>query len=120
MGSEHFARHPSVPLDKIDMMVCMDLVGHALGSEEAPASVRNTVLALGAERSSGTDEILASVEAPGVIVRPVDAEVIPPLSDYHAFWERERPFLLLTNARSRVYHRPEDVPALLAWEKMAD
>ncbi len=119
MGSEHFARNPTVDLDEIDMMVCMDLVGHALGPPEAPASVRNTVFALGAERSLGTREIVGDLSAPGVIVRPVDAEVIPPLSDYHAFWERERPFLLLTNARSRIYHTPEDVPALLDWDKMA-
>lgn len=25
---------------------------------------------------------------PGVIVRPADAEIIPPLSDYEAFWEQ--------------------------------
>ncbi len=119
MGSEFFARHPTVPLDKIDMMVCMDLVGHALGTEDTPSPVRNTVLALGAERSLGTSNIVTSVEVPGVLVRPVDAEIIPPLSDYHAFWERKRPFLLLTNARSAIYHTPEDVPALLAWDKMA-
>lgn len=118
MGSEHFARHPTVPLDRIDMMVCMDLVGHALGSEYTPASIRNTVLALGAERSPLTREMVATIDVPGVVVRPVDAEVIPPLSDYHAFWMRERPFLLLTNARSRIYHTPQDVPALLAWDKM--
>jgi Zn-dependent M28 family amino/carboxypeptidase len=119
MGSEHFARHPTVDLSKIDMMVCMDLVGHALGSEEAPDTVRNSVFALGAERSEGTSEVVREVSVPGVFVRPVDAEVIPPLSDYHAFWERKRPFLLLTNARSRIYHTPEDVPSLLAWDKMA-
>jgi hypothetical protein len=52
-------------------------------------------------------------------VRRADAEIIPPLSDYAAFWQRERPFMLLTSARSRVYHTPEDTPRVLAWEKMA-
>src|SRR5688500_8506936 len=33
MGSEHFVRHPTVPLERIDLMVCMDLVGHAMGPE---------------------------------------------------------------------------------------
>ncbi len=120
MGSEHFARNPIVPLDRIDLMVCMDLVGHALGPEGMPADVRDTVFALGAERSVGTglfvDE-LARAE-PGVVVRRADAEIIPPLSDYAAFWDRERPFVLLTNARSRVYHTPEDTPRQLAWDKM--
>lgn len=121
MGSEHFARNPIVPLDRIDLMVCMDLVGHALGPDGLPDDVRNTVFALGAERSVGTpasvDEI-ARVE-PGVVVRRADAEIIPPMSDYAAFWDRERPFMLLTNARSRVYHTPHDRPVHLAWDKMA-
>ena len=119
MGSEHFARHPIAPLEKIDLMICMDLVGHRLGPEGTPLEVRDTVFALGAERSLGTMASLSSVSAPGVHVRPLDAEVIPPLSDYAAFWERRRPFMLLTNGRSRVYHTPQDVPSELGWDKMS-
>jgi hypothetical protein len=109
-----------MPLDRIDLMVCMDLVGHALGPEGVPGSVRDSLFALGAERSAGTsaivDEIATSEE--GVIVRRVDAEVIPPLSDYDAFWQRRVPFLFLTGGRSQRYHTPEDVPEHLAWSKM--
>ena len=54
MGSEHYARHPTVPLSNIDLMVCMDLVGHAVGPDGAPDEVRQSVFALGAERSEGT------------------------------------------------------------------
>ena len=118
MGSEHYARHPTVPLDKIDLMVCMDLVGHDLGSSLAPDPVAGTVFALGAERSAGTLETLRATTAEGLWVRPADAEIIPPLSDYAGFWQRERPFLLLTNGRSHVYHTPQDVPRELAWAKM--
>ncbi|MGE0786641.1 MAG: M28 family metallopeptidase [Sandaracinaceae bacterium] len=121
MGSEHFARHPTVALDKIDLMVCMDLVGHSFGGPMVPSEVRETVFALGAERSRGTLEMVDAIgdaEA-GVRVRTADAEIIPPLSDYAAFWDRHRPFMLLTNGRSRVYHTPEDVPELLAYDKMA-
>ncbi len=121
MGSEHFARHPAVPLDRIDQVVCMDLVGHALGPAPLPGEVRDTLFALGAERSTGTGALvdgLARAE-PGVVVRRADAEIIPPLSDYGAFWDRRIPFLFLTAGRSRVYHTPEDAPALLAWDKMA-
>lgn len=121
MGSEHFARNPIVPLEKIDLMICLELVGHSLGPEGLPSEVRDTVFALGAERSRGTREMMRPFEQreAGLFVRRADAEIIPPLSDYAAFWNRERPFLLLTNARSRVYHTPDDVPAELAWEKMA-
>jgi Zn-dependent M28 family amino/carboxypeptidase len=120
MGAMHYVREPSVALDTIDMMVCMDLVGHAVGPEAAPPEVRNTVFALGAERSEGTaehvDRIAVAVE--GATIRRADAEVIPPLSDYCAFWEQSVPFLFLSNARWRHYHTPEDTPDKLDYDKM--
>jgi len=121
MGSEHFARHPIVPLERIDLMLCMDLVGHALGPEGAPDAVRDTLFALGAERSTGTGALideLARTEA-GVLVRRADATIVPPLSDYGAFWQRKVPFVFLTSGRSRTYHTIHDRPELLAWDKMA-
>jgi Zn-dependent M28 family amino/carboxypeptidase len=121
MGSQHFVAHPAVPLDAIDLMVCLDLVGHALGPEGTPPEVRETVFALGAERSAGTaahvDRLARAT--PGVVVRRVDVEAIPPLSDYHAFWQRAVPFVFLSNGRSRVYHTPDDTPDRLDFAKMA-
>lgn len=121
MGSQHFVAHPLVPLAAIDLMVCMDLVGHALGPEGTPPEVRETVFALGAERSAGTAAHVDRLakETRGVVVRRVDVEAIPPLSDYHAFWQREVPFLFLSNGRSRVYHTPQDTPDTLDFAKMA-
>ncbi len=121
MGSEHFARHPTVPLDRIDQLVCMDLVGHTLGPAPLPGEVRDTLFALGAERAAGTAALVDGIARaePGVVVRRADAEIIPPMSDYGPFWERRIPFLFLTAGRSRVYHTPEDTPELLAWDKMA-
>ncbi|HEY5922326.1 MAG TPA: M28 family peptidase, partial [Kofleriaceae bacterium] len=54
-----------------------------------------------------------------VIVRPADAGIIPPLSDYEAFWERRIPFLFLSAGRSRVYHTPDDTPDKLDYPKIA-
>ncbi len=121
MGSMHFAKSPPVPLDRIDMMVAMDLVGHALGPEGLPAGVRDTLFALGAERSEGTAaHVDAMGEAEeGVLVRRADAEIIPPLSDYYPFWQREVPFLFLTSGRTRHYHTPQDTPEKLDYAKMA-
>ncbi len=121
MGSEAFARAPVVPLDRIDLMVCMDLVGHALGPEGLPDEVRRTVMALGAERSAGTaahvDRLARTV--PGVVLRRADAETIPPLSDYHAFWKRGVPFVFLSCGHWRHYHTPEDTAEKLDYPKMA-
>jgi hypothetical protein len=121
MGSVYFAKNPPVPLDRIDMMVAMDLVGHALGPEGLPAEVRSTLFALGAERSGGTAAHVDAIGGaePGVLVRRADAEIIPPLSDYYPFWQREVPFLFLTSGRSRHYHTPQDTPEKLDFAKMA-
>ena len=48
----------------------------------------------------------------------MDAEIIPPLSDYDALWREEIPFLLLSCAHGRHYHTPQDTPAWLDWAKM--
>ena len=121
MGSQHFVDHPLVPLPSIDLMVCMDLVGRAVGTPGMPAEVRETVFALGAEKSAGTaahvDGLARAV--PGVVVRRVDGDAIPPLSDYFAFQERSIPYLFLSNGRGRTYHTPEDTPETLDFAKMA-
>ena len=121
MGSVHFVAHPTVPLDQLDLMVCMDLVGHALGPDGAPPQVRQSLFALGAERSEGTSALVDRLSGlePGVVVRRADAEVIAPLSDHWAFWQRQVPFLFLTCGRWQHYHQPTDTPEKLDWEKMA-
>ncbi|MFL5291071.1 MAG: M28 family peptidase [Myxococcales bacterium] len=117
MGSREFVR---TNRDPIDFMVCMDLVGHRFGPEGVPEEVGASRFALGAARSAATHALVSSlkrVEA-GVIVRAADAGIIPPLSDYEAFWERRIPFLFLSAGRSRVYHTPEDTPDKLDYGKI--
>jgi Zn-dependent M28 family amino/carboxypeptidase len=118
MGSSEFVR---ANRDPIDFMVCMDLVGHRFGPAELPDEVGASLFALGAERSPGTYDLVASLKRAedGVIVRPADAEIIPPLSDYQAFWDARIPFLFLSAGRSRVYHTPDDTPDKLDHGKIA-
>lgn len=122
MGSEHFARHPTVPLAKIDLMIGMDLIGHRVGGgQDLPSAVTESLFALGAERSRGTSEQLAQLATAerGLRVRPLDSAIMPPLSDYHAFLSREIPFLFLTAGRSRHYHTVSDTPETLDLPKIA-
>lgn len=118
MGSREFVR---VNRDPIDFMVCMDLVGHRFGPALVPDEVGASLFALGSERSRGTFELVHALKRaePGVIVRPADAEIIPPLSDYEPFWQRRIPFLFLSAGRSRVYHTPDDTPDKLDYDKIA-
>ncbi len=120
MGSQFFVDHPTVPLSSIDMMVCLDLVGHALGGSAVPTEVRESVFVLGAERSEGTGGLLEALPpVPGLRVRRLDNYLIPPLSDYDAFARREIPFLFYTCGRWAHYHRPTDTPEKLDYEKQA-
>jgi Zn-dependent M28 family amino/carboxypeptidase len=118
MGSREFVR---VNRDPIDFMVCMDLVGHRFGPEVVPDEVGASLFALGSERSHKTYELVSALKRaePGVIVRPADADIIPPLSDYEAFWRQQIPFLFLSAGRSRVYHTPADTPDKLDYGKIA-
>jgi len=121
MGSEQFCRAPTVPLAAIDTMVCMDLVGHAVGPIDAPEELRQSLFVLGAERGAGTPALVDRLAraVPGVLARRLDAEVIPPLSDYWPFWRRRVPFLFLTCGRWAHYHTPDDTPDRLDYAKIA-
>jgi Zn-dependent M28 family amino/carboxypeptidase len=120
MGSEAFLASPPVPREAIDFMVCMDLVGHRLGPEGLPPDVGLSLFALGGERSAGTRDLVRAIARAedGVVVRAADADIIPPLSDYDAFWRARIPFLFLSAGRSRVYHTPEDTPEKLDYAKI--
>lgn len=118
MGSQRFLQ---ANRDPIDFMVCMDLVGHRFGPSMVPDEVGDSLFALGAERSTGTLALVNGMKRaePGLIVRPADAEIIPPLSDYLPFWAQRIPFLFLSAGRSRVYHTPDDTPDKLDYPKIA-
>jgi Zn-dependent M28 family amino/carboxypeptidase len=118
MGSREFVTTNRIP---IDFMICMDLVGHRFGPAFVPDEVGASLFALGSERSAGTYDLVSALKRsePGVIVRPADAGIIPPLSDYEAFWAQRIPFLFLSAGRSRVYHTPDDTPDKLDYDKIA-
>ncbi|HEV8324986.1 MAG TPA: M28 family peptidase [Myxococcota bacterium] len=121
MGSQHFARRPLVPLDRIDTMVCLDLVGHAFGRAGLPEPVRRSLFVLGAEKGRGNGPLVDGVAAgrAGVRARRVGIHVIPPLSDYHPFAEARVPYLFLTCGRWEHYHQTTDTPERLDYAKLA-
>jgi hypothetical protein len=115
MGSQRFVENPPLPLADIDLMVCMDLCGHALGME----AVARDLFVLGAETSEGTAALVEGIAVEGLTIRRAGINLLPPLSDYHAFRERGVPFLFLTGGRWRHYHTPQDTPEKLDYRKMS-
>jgi hypothetical protein len=121
MGSEHFARNPAVPLHTIDLMICMDLVGHAIGPDGYPQSLRQGLYVVGAEKSADTADLCDALAGSNSGVTPMrlGINLLPPLSDYHPFQTRQVPFLFLTCGRWRHYHQVTDTPDRLDYHKMA-
>lgn len=119
MGSMYHVAHPTAPLASIDMMVCMDLCGHALGPAGWPAQVRDSLFVLGAELSRGTAALVDGAARPGgVVPRRMDLDVVPPLSDYYAFRKARVPVLFLTCGRWEHYHEITDTPDRLDYRKI--
>jgi hypothetical protein len=120
MGSVRFVEQPTVPLERIDMMICLDVIGHALGPVGTPEEIRRSIFCVGAERSAGTAPIVdqLAAEARGVRVRRLDSHVVPPLSDHFAFERAGIPFLFFTCGRDEHYHMPTDTPDKLDYEKL--
>jgi hypothetical protein len=118
MGSIHFVKHPTVPLESIELMICLDLVGSPLGGADVPADIGNLVVVSGAERA-GLGGLVDATSSEGVNLRRIGADIVPPLSDHFAFQAAGVPSLFLTSGRNRYYHTPEDTPEKLDYPMMA-
>lgn len=119
MGSIAWVSDPTVPLESIDQMICLDIVGRRLGGFGMPDDVGESIFALGGERSSAGEILDANADGRDVRLRRADADLIPPLSDYFAFEMAEIPFVFFTCGRSWRYHTPDDTPDHLDYDKMA-
>jgi hypothetical protein len=120
MGSVHYVNQPPQALERLDAMVCMDLVGHALGPADFPDEVRQALFVLGAELSPGLGSLVDGVAGSARGVRPLrlGGDVIPALSDYHAFHQAGIPWLFLTCGRWEHYHAITDTPEKLDYCKI--
>ncbi len=120
MGSQWFVDHPTIPLGKLETMICLDLVGHSIGPEGTPDEVSESVFVLGAEKATGTGEILDALPPrQGIRPRRIDNYVVDSMSDYDAFMNAGVPFLFYTAGRTEHYHMPTDTPDRLDYTKMS-
>jgi hypothetical protein len=121
MGSMYFVARPTVPLERIDMMICLDLIGHALGPPGLPSEIRDSIFCAGAEQSTGTGPMVDAVASGrrGLHVRRLDSHIVPPLSDHYAFERAMIPSLFFTCGRGEWYHTPADTPETLDYDTIA-
>jgi hypothetical protein len=112
-GSDYFASHPPVPIDRIVADLNLDMVGR---------NWKDTIVVIGKEHSD-LGQTLASVSArhPELHMAAIDdlwpAEGFYYRSDHYNFARRGVPILFFFNGTHPDYHRPSDEPAKIDAEK---
>jgi NAD-dependent SIR2 family protein deacetylase len=118
MGSRYFVAHPTVDLESVDLMVCLDMVGHRIGNGN-DRDIARSMIVFGSEKSP--DVAAALGEAPpvdGLTVRRMDVDLIGQVSDYSGFHDAAIPFLFYNALRHEHYHATTDTPDTLDYRKI--
>jgi hypothetical protein len=114
-GSQFFARHPPVPLDRVSLFVTADMIGRSLGGV-----CDSYVFVLGSEHEPEVRPWIAR-SARG---RPVDVGLLGSdmlvidRSDYGPFRSRKVPYLFFTTGENPLYHSTADVAETLDYPKL--
>ncbi len=103
LGSSHFASHPPVPLDSVQAMINMDMVGR-------PKDGKITVGGVGSSPGFA-EEVKRAGEAVGLGVSTSKSGY--GASDHTAFYTRGVPVLFFFSGLHEDYHKPSD-----DWEKI--
>ncbi|MCB9851988.1 MAG: M20/M25/M40 family metallo-hydrolase [Phycisphaerales bacterium] len=102
LGSEHFAKDPTVDLDKCITMLNFDMVGR----------LKNEMLEVGGMRTGGFEELVRDLAKPyGFDIRDGGGGRGP--SDHTNFYLRDIPVLFFFTGLHKQYHRPEDDTPLI-------
>lgn len=121
MGSQFYVDHPTVPLDRIDVAIALDLVG----SELWPGSMHHTIL--GAETAQALVDAVDATPIPAGLkalraglhlVEETFAYGHQPWSDYDAFRNESVPVIFFSNGQNVRYHTPDDELDTLNLPKM--
>ena len=124
-GSEYFADHPVVPIDRIVAQLNVDMVGRNHDNLESES---NTVYAVGADRiSTELHNVLidanASLAKPMTINfqlnDPTDFERIYYRSDHYSYAAKGIPIIFFTPFLHPDYHRVSDEVDKINFDKMA-
>jgi hypothetical protein len=99
LGSEHYVGHPSVPVDDIQIMLNMDMVGR----------LRSDTLSVGGTGTAeGLDDVLRPhFESSGLTIAASPGGSGP--SDHASFYRADVPVLFLFTGMHDEYHTPADI-----------
>jgi hypothetical protein len=114
-GSQFFAGHSPIALDKVALFVTADMIGRSLGGV-----CESYVFVLGSEHEPEVRPWIArSAEGKPVKVGLLGSDMLViDRSDYGPFRSRKIPYLFFTSGESPVYHSPRDVPETLDYPKV--
>ncbi len=100
LGSVHYTRTPSIPLEKTVCMVNLDMIGRLKD---------NKLNVQGVGSSSRWKPLLDSVNAAFTFTITTTDDGLGP-SDHSSFYAKEKPVLFLFTGLHSDYHRPSDTP----------
>ena len=120
MGSLHYIKYPTIPLNKIDVAIVLDLIGDDMWQGATPHIV------MGAELSTQVTKVVQRTPVPsGLHVMHAGlhlAEKTPfglqPWSDYHGFRQNSVPVIFLSNGQNKRYHTPQDTTDKVNFKKL--
>jgi hypothetical protein len=102
-GSRHFVNNPPVPLEAIDLMINMDMIGRLRESKLDVDGVQSA--------EGFYDWLKPFFDESGLTVK--HGFSIPSNSDHYSFYAKNIPILNLFTGFHREYHRPEDQAHLI-------
>ena len=98
LGSQHWADHPTVPLDRVPIMINADMIGRLRDSRLEVIGVRT---------SSGLRRLVARQNDVSQLSLNFTWKMKAD-SDHHTFFSREIPIVMMHTGLHNDYHRPSD------------
>ncbi len=109
-GSKWFVQHPTIPLNKINYMINMDMVGRV-------DSVTHTLTVNGIGTSPAFKDALAKLQTP-LHIKTTESGLGP--SDHTSFYLQNIPVVFLFSGQHKDYHKPSDTEDKINYAGMTD
>jgi hypothetical protein len=102
LGSRHWVAHPTLPLDRVVMMINLDMIGR----------LRDELLVYGLNSGYGFRRLVSSHN--GTLPMSIDfRRTVYPKADHFPFFSKDIPVLFFHTGLHPQYHRPSDTAELI-------